>query len=491
MKSSSLTSLDQIRTPLRNAVCSEKRLILVGCCILAFLPHDASAAQPLLEPVLLFMHPGDAHEPRGQLRYQANALDNLGRIRLAEPNAGDSSPEPRTHAAARGLHFRPLLAVPQPEGDCQVFGSISEETSEEPRTFRWRLYAAHTPDGYHCTAPREVYRNPPGPWLIEASMTRQGITGELFFYIWSRSRKPEQGHALWGFASLDGEQWRPIADQPVYLDHDAFGMMWDARTARFITGQVTYQAWPKPFPDNLGPSTRRVLSMRTSRDGLTWETVGGSAGDSRIVPDDSDSDDVEFYRMQPFTYGDRYMAFADLYAASPRMPNQHGPHLTCEWWVSADGIDWQRPWRDVDAQGDAPYPVKMAPMWFGREMLFWVSGQVYGLPEYRIASIGAGSNAEFSSASFTMPDRPLLLNASIPRGHGLFRQAYVEVEVRNVANEVIAGYERDKCVLQDVDHTRIPLCWGENTGTALAGKTVSLRFFLRSARLYALATERG
>jgi hypothetical protein len=239
----------------------------------------------------------------------------------------------------------------------------------------------------------------------------------------------------------------------------------------------------------MGPAKRRVLTMRTSPDGLDWKTLGNRATGGLITPDAQDSPDVEFYRMQPFAYGDRYIAMADLYAASPLTPGKHGPHLACEWWISADGIHWDRPWRAVDARGNTSYPIKMTPMWLGREMLFWLAGEVCGLPEYRIASIGARSNAEFSSRWFQMPAGTLLLNASVPRGRGLFNQAYVRAELRDQNGRVIPGYEADRCVLQDIDDTRIPLRWGDRTGQELKGRQVALRFYCRAARIYALATE--
>ncbi len=458
-------------------------ILFIGLCVVPFASRSASGAESPINPVLTFMQPADALEPVGMLTFEANPLTLRGSI---TPSAGPGQGK----EAKAGIPFRSLLAVPQPEGGCLVFGGDSHESPEQPKNFLWRLYRARTPDGYHFTDLMEIYRNPKGPWLIEASMVRQATTGRLFFYPWSRSSQPGQGHALWGFVSDDGEKWGPLSDKPIYLDHDAFGMMWDGRSNRFLTGQVTHQPWKKPIADNLGSSQRRVLSMRTSQDGLQWETAGHAGTGGLITPDDKDSPEVEFYRMQPFAYGDRYIAMADLYAASPLTPNKHGPHLSCEWWVSADGINWQRPWRTVDAQGDASYPIKMAPMWFGREMLFWLSGQVWGLPEYRLAAIGARSNAEFSSAAFSMPEKTLLLNASVPKGHGLFNQAYVQVELRDENHKVIPGYEPSQCLLQNIDDTRIPLRWGEKTGRELSGKKVSLRFHLRSARIYGLGTER-
>ena len=453
--------------------------IAVGLC--PFICSNLSAGEATIHPLLLFMQPDDARNPVGMLSFDANPLALRG-------NATPDKTAPASSSSA--FPFRALLAVPQSDGGYMVYGHDSIDAGGEPRCFRWILYRARTTDGYHYTQLREVYRNPQKPcWLIEASMARQESTGRLFFYPWSRSDQPEVGHALWGFVSDDGEKWQPLADKPLYFEHDAFGMMWDVRTNRFITGQVTNQSWEKPYSDNMGSSLRRVLTIRTSPDGLNWETLHNIGQNGLITPDDKDSPDVEFYRMQPFAYGDRYIAMADLYAASPLTPKKHGPHLACEWWVSHDGIHWHRPWRSVDAQGDTLYPVKMTPMWIGREMLFWITGEVCGLPEYRIASIGSRSNAEFSSELFSMPDKPLLLNASIPKGQGLFNQAYVQAELRDETNTPIPGYERDKCQLKNIDDTRIPLRWNGQTGTELTGKKVSLRFCLRSARLYAVAVE--
>ncbi len=468
-----------------------KSALLVSLSAIAVASLPAGGAESTLQPLLLFMEPTDARDAVGLLEFEANPLERHGAITAVGSDPATSAPARHGGRGGRGgIDFRPLIAVPQADGSAMVFGCDSVEGNTEPRTFLWRLYRTRTPDGYHYTQVEEVYRNPEGPWLIEASMVRQDSTGRLFFYPWSRSVEPAKGHALWGFVSDDGEAWRPLSDRPVYLDHDAFGMMWDIRTNRFLTGQVTNQPWKKQYPDNMGGEKRRVLNMRTSRDGIAWEPIGNTASNGLILPDDKDSADVEFYRMQPFAYGDRYIAMADLYAAWPLTPNKHGPHLTCEWWVSSDGIHWRRPWRSVAAHGDAPYPVKMAPMWFGREMLFWLPGEVHGLREYRIASIGSRSNAEFSSAVFTMLQRPLLLNASVPEGQGLFKQSYVQVELRDEQNRVVPGYERDKCLLQGVDDTRISLRWGDRTGQELDGRKVALRFYLRSARIYAVGVER-
>ncbi len=441
----------------------------------------AATAEPAYRPILLFLQASDARDGRGTLSFEANPLQLRGNVELA--GAAASAP---ADAHPRGFH--PLLAVPRADGSCQVFACTHEEAGTEPRTFRWRLYRGLTPDGHRLTEWREVFRNPDGPWLIESLMIHQPTTGRLLFYTWSRHPQPEKGHAVWGFASDDGLAWKPLSGESLYQEHDAFGGMWKDATGEFLIAQVTQQAWKKPYGDNIGSGRRRVLTIRTSRDGVRWSTVEAAGPGGLITPDAHDPADLEFYRMHPFAYGDRYVAMADLYAASPLVPDKHGPHLTCEWWVSPDAIRWDRPWRSVPAQGEAPYPVKMSPMWFGREMLFWVGGQVFGLPEYRIASIGSQSNAEFSSRVFEMPARNLLLNAAVPAGRGLFNQAYVTVELQDETGRGIPGYGHDQCVLKAVDDTRIPLKWGTRTGQELAGRQMMLRFRLRGARVYAVGS---
>ncbi len=438
--------------------------------------------------LLVFVQPEDARDAVGLLTFEDNPLAPRGPIRGTDVAPGGfqmifSAPEANEGASPP---FRTLASVPDGDGHI-IYGAKHEQ---EGRNFRWALFRGRTPDGYRLADWRQVYANPEGEWLIESMLTRRATTGEFFFYTWSRSKRTDvEGHALWGFTSPDGEHWKPLAPEPIYHDHDAYGVLWDARTDRFIAYQVTYEHWKKRYADNMGKERRRVLSIRVSRDGLKWERVMDVGKDGRITPDEQDPPEAEFYRMFAFPYGDRYIAMVDLYAPSPLTPARHGPHLGCQWWLSADAVHWQRPWRRLNAQGDAPYTIKMAPMHCGREHLWWIAGGVWGVPEYRIASIGARANAAFTSKSFRMPGRPLLLNAAIPPGQGLFRQGYVMVELLDASGKTVPGYERHKCLLQDKDDTRIPLRWENHDGTELAGQSASLRFHLRDARIYAVSCE--
>ena len=55
--------------------------------------------------------------------------------------------------------------------------------------------------------------------------------------------------------------------------------------------------------------------------------------------------------------------------------------------------------------------------------------------------------------------------------------------------QALPGFEAEKCVLRDEDRRDIPLKWGDASVRQFAGKTIRLRFFLRSANIYAVTSN--
>jgi hypothetical protein len=107
---------------------------------------------------------------------------------------------------------------------------------------------------------------------------------------------------------------------------------------------------------------RRVLSIRTSKDGRQWtppdsqEDVWNRHGKKKHIPatlltkpDADDPPDVEFYCGSAFWHHDRSYMIVLTYAASPLTPRKHGPQLGTEWWVGDDDAHWERPAREVNA----------------------------------------------------------------------------------------------------------------------------------------------
>jgi hypothetical protein len=55
--------------------------------------------------------------------------------------------------------------------------------------------------------------------------------------------------------------------------------------------------------------------------------------------------------------------------------------------------------------------------------------------------------------------------------------------------QTIPGFEAEKCVIRETDRIDIPLKWADASPRQLAGRTIRLRFFLRSASIYAVTTK--
>jgi hypothetical protein len=118
---------------------------------------------------------------------------------------------------------------------------------------------------------------------------------------------------------------------------------------------------------------------------------------------------------------------------------------------------------------------------------------LYAMEQDRITYVGAAANAEFSTAAFRMPEADLVLNTAVPAPDRAFAksQAYVMVAVLDEQGNVIPGFEREHCVIQDCNRTDQPLRWKggvERSARELAGRTIRLRFYLRGANVYAVTS---
>ncbi len=187
---------------------------------------------------LIFAEPRDIHEPYGKLCFGVNTLECIGAV---------------SGMPAMWIHH----VVPQSDGSFVVYGH------RFGRDGAWRMMRCRTFDGLHYEQAETVFEKGPKGWLAEMEIAYNARDGSLLCLKWARG---ETGHALWAFGSEDGTRWQPLADGPVYVDHDAFGLMWDVRTARYVVYQTTYQKWSKRYEDNIGSDRRRVLHIRTSAD---------------------------------------------------------------------------------------------------------------------------------------------------------------------------------------------------------------------------------
>jgi len=220
------------------------------------------------------------------------------------------------------------------------------------------------------------------------------------------------------------------------------------------------------------------------------------------VPDAYDPPELEFYRFRPFLAGGRLFAQVLLYAPSPdyvtgllpRMCRKdcptccHASHMYSELFVLGDGADpldlpaWLRPWRFTSLRTAAgpwtPTDVLLdaEPLEIGESLVWLSAAAVYTRPTHRLGGLTSPANAAFSTFAFGWPaSGQLWLDANAswwnqstpgaiqPAAHcDQGCQAYVLAELRDAeSGAVIPGYEKHKCILRNVDGTRLRLRWAQ------------------------------
>lgn len=440
--------------------------------------------------VQVFMQPSDVTAGEGTLRFQANTL--------------------LPYAETRGLPVteRAIGVMSRQIGDgYQVWGSSRKEGG---------LYRAETRDGLNFENLRPLVSDMAPEHLM--SMTYNPL--ENRYLAFERGIRPVRWYAHF---SSDGTHFTRAQTEPVFKDHDAAHLFWDDKRQRYLLGSLTYDLLPQPrrLPDNFGWESalkglgvRRVMSVRSSADGVKWTPDNNVRGpdpstwlrkDQLIVPDEQDPVDLEYYWFMTFRHHDRWMAIMLTYAPSPLAvlervrydpaSSNHGPHLGTEWWVSADGEKWERPWRDTPATLDWRTFFGHEPMRLHDRLLFLTGNQlynipplqgarpgqhqeIYSLPADRVASIGSDAPASFTSRPFVMPAGGLNLNYE--------HNGSLAVELLDEQGKVLSGYVRSDGAMAAGSALAAPVRWSGRDGAELAGRTVRVRFLTAHARVYAL-----
>jgi len=444
---------------------------------------------PFVSPLrILFSDEQDVADVWGKLAFGASPLRPLGEC---------DDPGFEIKCCLRGK-----------DGSWEVFGysgghDIYGEHGDPSKSRSvWKIHRAVTPDGVHYENREIVFTSEPGAWTHYATIGHNPVRNEL---VCIKGVLLREGFCNNTYHSSNGRTWTPGTNNPIYYDGDSWGQLWSPRLKRFVTTTKSFQIVKKHLPDHGNTRTgqvRRVCSVRWSEDGDHWEPSdpvlihNGSPllpVDLLVTPDKDDPPDLEFYRGVGFGYADRCFLQMLNYAAipdpvNPKFPDKHGPQLDTEWWFSREGIKWNRPFRDLDATPDGVRIISHNPMIIGGELVFNFGKQLFGLPEDRITYATARANAEFSTVEFSAPTGPLTFNASIPspdRPHAT-NQCYVMVSALDEQGRVIAGHERERCILRNGDAIDLPLRWGEKDSRSFAGKRIRLRFYLRAARIYSV-----
>ena len=461
---------------------------------LATRPAAAADSPPQLK--LLFSGPQDLTDTWGQIHF---GVTPVRLIRECEDPG-----------------FTVVGCFPRRDGLWEVFGQQLKAISRGKEIFEetnsWKLIRATTRDGLTFENQETVLDQPAGPWSQHAVLA---FNPEAKEYLLLKLKVDRYGFAYTAFFSPDGKLWQAYTNNPLFYEGDAMTVFWSPVLKRIVLVSKSLQPFRKHIRDHGGPTKalgdealrdRRVLMLRSSADGRHWEPSvslpdvwdrhgqkGSHPAGFLTVPDADDPPDLEFYSGNGFWYHDRAYMMVLNYAASPLAARQHAPQLDNEWWTSPDGLRWERPARGVNALEVFPQVPRLEtpPMIIAGNLLWLRGKRLLGLPEDRISAVSARANAEFSTKPFRMPATDLLVNAAVPAPERPFAkdQAYVMVTVLDDKGEPIAGFEPDKCVIRNEDRRDIPLKWGDASTRQLAGKNIRLRFFLRSANIYAVTSK--
>jgi len=414
--------------------------------------------------------------------------------------------------------FNLVGCFPLADGTWEVFGQEFEPSNEKgirwfERTSRWKMLRGTTTDGVTFTNMETVIEDTQGTWTSHLEMAYNPDAEE---YLMLKIRNDSIGHGYYAFFSKDGKQWQEHSGNPLFYEGDAMWVFWSPVLKEYVVVSKSYQPWPTKHIIDHSPDHRRVLMMRSSPDGRNWNPsqslppsgppnylpgrTSGHPTEWLTKPDEHDPPDMEFYSGNGFWYHDRAYMIVCNYAASPLTRNTHAPFLDTEWWVSYDGLQWERPGRGVHATtGSAFTRPTHIPLLIGDQLLLNQGNRLLGIKRDRISFVSARANAEFSTRPFVMPAADLVLNAAVPAPERLYADknsalwgetsAYVMVDILDEQGQIIPGFEATKCVIQKADGIELPLHWDAKSARELAGRQISLRFYLRSANIYAVTTK--
>ena len=483
----------------------------------------AAGGPPSPEPPfkLLFSSPQDLVETWGKLDIVVTPVRLIREVPTTPLNNGVW---PAQDAPGTKL----VGCFPLADGSWEVFSqqwvplAPAKAWHDNPST--WKLMRAVTTDGATFKQVETVIEETTGPWTRHLVMAYNPEAKE---YLMLKLRNDSHGFAYHAFFSPDGKKWQAHPDNPLFYEGDAVTVFWSAALKRFVVVSKSFLPWRKHIRDH-GPPTkslgddtlrdRRVLMIRSSPDGRRWEPSASLQDlydiekkktshppEQLTVPDADDPPDLEFYNGNGFWYYDRAYMMVLNYAPHPLMPGKHGEEVDDEWWTSADGLKWERPARGLNALEEFRVGLKrfeMPPMIIGGKLLWLEGPRLLGLPEDRISGVSVRANGEFSTKPFTMPPADLLLNAAVPAKERPWvartPQPYLMVAVLDDQGKVIAGFDREKCLIWNnrsgskgacVDRSDIPLMWGSASARQLAGRTIRLRFFFGGSTIYAVTAK--
>ncbi|MBI4025712.1 MAG: hypothetical protein HY360_12080 [Verrucomicrobia bacterium] len=300
--------------------------------------------------------------------------------------------------------------------------------------------------------------------------------------------------------SADGIQWSDL--QKAYLETD-LGRSdgdtvcgWDEASQKYVAYFRPWKEFPNDSPDK---PLKRKIGRAESDDFLHWKNHR-----CIFTADEKDGPWAEFERMLVFRHGDLYLGMAVVFLGFEEERVAISHMLGCayvELVYSRDGVKWHRfeerdPFlsckpgvRDAGCTLPAARPVEMDGQLF---FYYFTSSKIHGempatfsahlarLPMDRFVGWRADEEEGFvQTAPFICPGGQLWVNADARSGH--LRVAVLAEDERHHVEHAAA-----RCLYMQGDQMEHHARWQRAERLdALKGRTISLKFYLRQAELFA------
>jgi len=255
-----------------------------------------------------------------------------------------------------------------------------------------------------------------------------------------------------------------------------------------------------------GPRRRRYWETRDIVNGSQWTTITEPTawiGSDDLDPQREDMKiNPELYNLDCIAYESLILGLFTIWRGQPQ--NREKPNEVCVGF-SRDGWSWFRPDRRAfcpvsEQPGDWNYSnIQSAGgccLVVGEKLYFYVSGRGGTGKTRRDGQINATSLALLRRDGFasmdaddvegTLTTRPVrfggkYLFVNLDAGAG-----ELSAEILDEREQVIAPFSRSNCLPVRGDKTLLAVNWkGTDDLSAVSGKTVKFRFYLRKGRLYA------
>ena len=334
--------------------------------------------------------------------------------------------------------------------------------TDVPKRFRvWNLF--YSPDAFHWTP------CPENPVIEPSGVPKLHPEGEP----WA-NRTGYQGY-LWGPTSMMG--WDPI--------------------------RQVYVAFMENCQHKRCPLGKRLIGRAESPDLIHW-----SEPSTLIIPDDQDPPDLQFYDMYATTYEGFYIGMLWCFRSSSPVTR----------WIqfvfSRDGIHWDRRFRQPfiplgpESEFDSAVIAAMAPIVHEDQIFFFYYGKNFR--DRRLDEIGGPAKgaiglavlpldgfvslendeqtrnryAEVVTLPFTFSGTKLQINLA-PQDDQHKASFSLKVEILSPDHFQVKGHTFDESdPLTEAGLSRIVTWNGDADLSALEGKPIKLKFYLKNAKLF-------